>query len=125
MPDPGPARFRFGQARHLKRAREFRCLRETGCRVSQGCLIANWQVLQPGQFSRVGVIASKGVGSAVIRNRAKRLLRETFRLRQHDFRQAVDLVLIARSSIIGKDQAQVDRDFARAFRHSGLLLTPS
>lgn len=125
MPAPDPARFRFGQARHLKRAREFRCLRETGCRVTQGCLIANWLVLQPGQLSRVGVIASRSVGSAVVRNRAKRLLRETFRLRQHDFRQAVDLVLIARSSIVGKSQAHVDRDFARVFRHSGLLLTPS
>lgn len=45
---------------------------------------------------RLGVIASKRVGKAHERNRAKRLLREAFRLEQAAFPQAHDVLLIAR-----------------------------
>lgn len=76
--------------------------------------------LDPGMPSKIGVIASRNVGGAVIRNRARRLLRELFRLRQHEFRQAVAMVLVARNSIVGKAQLEVAEDFTRALRLAGL-----
>jgi ribonuclease P protein component len=56
-----------------------------------------------------------------VRNRARRLLRESFRLHQHGLAQPVDLVLVARPSIVGKDFAQVERDFLTTLRKAGLL----
>jgi ribonuclease P protein component len=105
----------------LQRTREFAQVRQEGRRVSKGCLIANWAALPPGTGPRLGVIASRAVGGAVARNRARRLLRETFRLHQHELRAPVALVLIARPSLAGRSLAAVERDFLAALREGRLL----
>lgn len=86
-----------------------------------GCLIANWLRLPEGSTSRLGVITSGKVGPAVVRSRARRLLRETFRLHQNNLAQPLDLVLIARPSIAGKAFAEVEKDFLTTLRKAGLL----
>lgn len=50
---------------------------------------------------RLGVIASRRVGSAPVRNRAKRLLREA--AARIDWPPRADIVLVARSGIVGAD----------------------
>lgn len=45
---------------------------------------------------RLGVVASRKVGCAVMRNRAKRLVREAFRLHQRALPRGLDLVIIVR-----------------------------
>ena len=49
---------------------------------------------------RLGVVASRRVGGAVRRNRAKRLLREVYRRNRPASMASVDLVLVARRSIV-------------------------
>jgi len=114
-------RLRFGRAARIKQGRDFDRLRRAGQRLAQGCLVANWQALAPGAASRLGVISSGKIGGAVVRNRARRLLRECFRLHQHDLAKPVDLVLVARPSIAGKGLAEVERDFLTTLRKAGLL----
>ena len=86
-----------------------------------GCLIANWRRLPAQASSRLGVITASRIGGAVVRNRARRLMRESFRLHQHDLAAPVDLVLVARQSIAGKGFAGVERDFLAALRKAKLL----
>jgi ribonuclease P protein component len=105
----------------LKQGRDFARLRQRGERLASGCLIANWSPLAAELPSRLGVITSRKVGIAVVRSRARRLLRETFRLHQRDLARPVDLVLVARPSIAGKPYAEVERDFLSALRRAGLL----
>ena len=45
---------------------------------------------------RFGISLSKKVGIAVKRNRIKRLLREAFRLLQHDFPRSYDIIAVVR-----------------------------
>ena len=96
-------------------------MRQRGERLAVGCLIANWQRLPTDAPSRLGVVTARRIGGAVVRNRARRLLRETFRLHQHDLAAPVDLVLVARPSIAGKGFAEVERDFLTTLRKARLL----
>lgn len=120
-----PQRLPFGRAARIKQGRDFARVRRAGERLTLGCLIANWQRLPASSTSRLGVITSGRIGGAVVRNRARRLMRETFRLHQHDLAGPVDLVLVGRPSIAGKGFAEVERDFLTTLRKARLLKSVS
>jgi ribonuclease P protein component len=113
----------LGRNMRLKQARDFARVRRDGRRLACGCFIANWRLLPPEAVMRVGVITAKRLGNAVIRARARRLLREAFRLHQHDFAQPVDMVLVAQKPILGQDFAVVDEAFMAMLRKTRLLKT--
>ena len=121
MPGEPLPRLRFSRGARIKHGRDFLRTRQEGERLTNGCLIANWRRLPPGSRSRLGVITSSRIGNAVARNRARRLMRETFRLHQHDLTEAVDLVLVARPSLVGKAFGAVERDFLATLRKARLL----
>src|SRR5262245_18299074 len=101
MPHERPLSLRFPRAWRLRQTREFSAVRNRGQRATRGCLVMNWLPLPPGSPSRLGVVTSKKLGKATVRTRARRLLRETFRLHQHEFLEPTAFVLVARHSIIG------------------------
>lgn len=86
-----------------------------------GCLIANWRTLAVDQPAKLGVVVSGKIGGAVIRSRVRRLLRETFRLHQHDLARPLELVLVARKSIAGLGLQGVEKDYLTALKRAGLL----
>lgn len=71
--------------------------------------------------NRYGFAASKRVGNAVARNRAKRLMREVMRLRHDDLEPGWDVVVIARSRTPQADYVQVEAALAHLLRQAGLL----
>ncbi len=120
-----PQRLRFSRNARIKHGRDFARVRREGERLIQGCLIANWHVLPAGSATRLGVVTTAKIGGAVLRNRARRLLRECFRVHQYDLKMPVDLVLIARNSIRGKPFGEVEKDFLTTLRKARLLKGPS
>jgi ribonuclease P protein component len=116
-----PKRLRLGRASRLAQSRDFARVRQQGQRLVLGCLIANWNRLPDGASPKLGVVTSKKIGGAVQRSRARRLLRESFRQHQHEFAQPVELVLVARNSIAGKNFADVEKDFLAALNRAKLL----
>ena len=121
MPAVPPKRLRFGRAARIKQGRDFARARQEGQRCVCGCLIANWRVLPDGNSTRLGLVVSRKVGGAVVRSRARRLLRESFRRHQHDLARPVDLVLVARQSIARHGLGEVEKDFLTAIKRAGLL----
>ncbi len=62
---------------------------------------------------RFGVVASRRVGGAIRRNRAKRRLREVFRKNEPREAVAADVVLIARNAIIEASFQDIERTYVR------------
>jgi ribonuclease P protein component len=72
-------------------------------------------------FSRVGVTASGNVGSAVERNRAKRLLREAARHLYPLFEsEGWDVMLIARPKLVESDEMAVEKALNSLLKRAGV-----
>jgi ribonuclease P protein component len=69
----------------------------------------------------LGVVASRKVGGAVQRARAKRRLREAYRLNRRHFEGTWDVILVARYSLPGAPWAEVVEDLLVLARRAGLL----
>jgi len=80
-----------------------------------------WLRSGPGAALRLGVVASRKVGGAVQRARAKRRLREAYRLNRHRFEGAWDVILVARYSLPEAPWPAVVDDLLALARRAGLL----
>jgi ribonuclease P protein component len=84
----------------LKKSGEFRLLFKKGhSRVTHGFVC--YFLEHNEQLNRLGIVASKKVGNAVERNRAKRIIREAFRISEPALREKThkryDFVFVARA----------------------------
>lgn len=70
---------------------------------------------------RLGVVASKKVGNSVARSRAKRRMREWFRLNRHRISGTADIILVARRSILDVPITDLNRDIEQVFSRAGRL----
>lgn len=71
-------------------------------------------------YNRTAFLASKKVGNSVERNRAKRLMKESYRFLKDDIREGYDLIFIARNTINGKKQRDVERSMVGSLSKSKL-----
>ena len=71
-----------------------------------------------GTQARLGATVSKKVGCAVIRNRVKRYVRESFRQMRLPL-PGVDINVVARRDASAMDFGTVQRELEKAFRHIG------
>lgn len=96
--------LRFGPNVRLKARHEFQAVQTQGRRVATRFVTL---LALPNQSSvdRLGLIASRKFGNAVMRNRAKRRLREIFRRTEPDTvaargLQSIDVVAIPRRALL-------------------------
>ena len=90
--------------------------------TTYGYTLALWVGVLPGADRKVGVVVSKrSFRRAVDRNRAKRLLREAFRLTRPKLVEGVSVILVARGAIEGKTCQDVMRDLRKTCRRAKIL----
>jgi ribonuclease P protein component len=113
--------MRFRTDQHLRRQTEIRAVREQGRRLDCRSFTAWCRMREPVDAAaavprpRLVVAASiAAVGPAVLRNRAKRRLREIFRLRQDLLPAGCDVLLVARAAVNERPFAELDKVFVDA-----------
>jgi ribonuclease P protein component len=98
--------FTFKRQDKIRKGREYSRLKNYGKVFRSKRLVFNYSL---SNHSRLGVIVTKKVGNAVMRNKVKRWVREVFRLNRHVFASPLELVIIPRSSDLSYDH--IKRDF--------------
>ena len=121
---PAPGCFpdrRLSRRQRITASHTFREAFDTGRRYV-GRFMVMW--LRSGEDAslRFGVVTSKrSFRKAVDRSRARRLLREAYRLNRFRFRGAVDVVLVARAGMKDAAFQAVEKDLLALVRKAGVL----
>lgn len=109
-------RFGLSKSQRLRKSREFERVYRLKQRAGDEHLLLFGAKNDSGR-TRFGVSVSKKHGNAVRRNRLKRLLREAFRLEQHELPEGVDVILIPR-----KNSGATLHDYRKSLKRSAWKL---
>ena len=104
----------------LKLNRDFRRLYQKGTSAVNPFLAVYCRKNRLGH-NRLGLTVGPKVGHAVVRNRVRRRLRESYRLHEDRFRQGYDIVVVARARAAGARYAQLETALLRLARRLDLL----
>jgi ribonuclease P protein component len=100
----------------VRRRPEFERAYDTGVRIN-GRFMTVFVVDNGGQAPRLGVAATRKMGAAVERNRAKRLARELFR--RHKLDAGLDVIIVPRREMVDVPFATLEADYLAALDRRG------
>ena len=107
----------------LKENYEFRRLYQRGASAAGGSMVLYCRKNRL-DHNRLGLTASVKLGHAVVRNRARRRLREVYRLNEHLFKPGYDIVVVARSRCITADFQKLTKAYLSLAQKAGILVDP-
>lgn len=109
---------------HLKESRDFARIKEKGrSQAGRFFVLALLRDEAVPEF-QFGLVTSKRVGNAVVRNRVRRQLREIIRAHRALIAPGWQFVTIARWRAAGADFAEMEQDWLRLAKRQGLFLKP-
>nr|WP_326171944.1 ribonuclease P protein component [uncultured Oscillibacter sp.] len=110
----------MNRAWSIKENYEFRRIYQRGTSAVSGSMVVYCRKNKLGR-SRLGITASTKIGEAVTRNRARRRLREVYRLNRDKLREGWDIILVARGRTAAVSWKELNDTFLRLCRKLELL----
>ena len=104
----------------LKENYEFRRLYQKGASAVSGPMVIYCRKNKLGH-NRLGITVSVKLGGAVVRNRARRRLREVYRLNKPALKQGYDIILVARTRILSGSWKELNDSFLRICQKVNIL----
>ena len=98
----------FRPPEHISRRAEFDATYQAGIKINRRWM-TNFVRPNGAGHARLGIAATRKIGGAIIRNRAKRLARELFRT--HRPAAAIDVVVVPRREFLDAPFTTLERDF--------------
>ena len=109
------------KARRLTHNNEYRLVYKHGkYEVGRMCVLYRMPVAK--QPTRIGFVTGKKVGCAVERNRARRLMKEVYRLNQHAIREGYHIVIVGRGPLKNATYEKAEKEILYLLRKSKLLI---
>jgi ribonuclease P protein component len=99
---------RFRPPEHVRKRADFELIYKTGFKRS-GRLMTMFTRDREAGAARLGIAATRKMGQAVERNRAKRLVRELFR--HHKPTEGIDVVVVPRREMLDAPYARLEAEF--------------
>lgn len=112
--------YKLSRQVRLRKSKKFQFVYTTGKSYANKFLVL-YVVSNEQELVHVGFAAGKRLGCAVVRNRVKRLLRETYRLNQYKLISGVDLILVGRQPITKVGFADVEKAFLDLCKRARIL----
>lgn len=104
----------------IKKNRDFRRLYATG-KSAANAYLAVYCRKNRTAGNRLGLTVGTRVGKAVVRNRVRRLIRESYRLREERLLRGYDIVVVARSRAAEATYRKIDGALGALFGKLGLM----
>ncbi len=119
-----PARLRFPKSARLSRASEFARLRREGRSFHGSFVVLSILKAESDTDARIGLITSRRVGAAVVRNRVRRRLREIVRAMRPRLCRGWHLVIVARASAARAEFVALQEEL-HVLAQRGAILDPA
>ena len=113
-------RLQFPKSRRLTRPAEFDQVKKQG-RVERGKFVVLGSLRTDGPAFRAGFVTSRAIGSAVVRNRVRRRLREIVRKHQYQIVAGTWVVTIARVSAVNATYQDLEGEWLRLAGRASIL----
>ena len=91
----------------LKKNKDFQIVYQQGTSQANRYLVM-YVLKNQYMKNRLGISVSKKVGNSVVRHRITRLIRESYRLNEEEFKNGLDIVVIARPSAKGRSFQEIE-----------------
>ena len=99
----------------LKKNKDFQIVYQQGTSQANRYLVM-YVLKNQYMKNRLGISVSKKVGNSVVRHRITRLIRESYRLNEEEFKNGLDIVVIARPSAKGRSFQEIERSLLHVWK---------
>lgn len=116
--------FSFSYDERLHFQKDFNKVFKNGKKLENKAIKIMAYKRDDGQIRRLGLVTPRKVGTAVIRNRTKRRLREIFRTNKHSLETGLDLIFISRPETASLDYNSLKKVILGLLESAGFYKNP-